>query len=440
MSERPAPPAVASEDRAGERTERRTRVLHVITHLDNGGAQANTLLSVAGLDRSRYRVDLAAGPGVLESEAAESADRLVVLPYFRRSLYSLGDLRAAASLLRLAGDYDVVHTHGSKAGILGRLAARARRVPAVLHTVHGFPVHDYMPPLKRRLLLALERAAGRCTDRIVCVCEANVTEALTLGIARPEQVRVVVSGVPSELVRSGSGDRVRAELGIPADVPVVGTITRLMEQKAPLDFVAAARRVVEADLEVHVVMVGDGPLRDQVTAAAAGIPRLHLLGFRTDVPDVLAMLDVVAFSSLWEGLGRALTEAVLAGKPVVATAVNGVPDLIVPGATGLLATPGDPAALADCVLWLLDHPAEARGMGDAGSRWVRWMFDPARMCALIDQTYCRLLGLPGPDAEAPLPLASQLDHLPAIRKGPPDGPGSSSQPTSATTRSDMEVR
>ena len=391
MSERPALPAVASEDRAGERTERRTRVLHVITHLDNGGAQANTLLSVAGLDRSRYRVDLAAGPGALESEAAESADRLVVLPYFRRSLYSLGDLRAAAALLRLAGAYDVVHTHGSKAGILGRLAARARRVPAVLHTVHGFPVHDYMPPLKRGLLLALERVAGRCTDRIVCVCEANVTESLTLGIARPEQVRVVVSGVPSELVRSGSGDWVRAELGIPADVPVVGTITRLMEQKAPLDFLAAARRVVEASLEVHVVMVGDGPLRDQVAAAAAGIPRFHLLGFRTDVPDVLAMLDVVAFSSLWEGLGRALTEAVLAGKPVIATAVNGVPDLVVDGETGYLTPAGRPDELAGRILDVLARPDRGAAMGAAGASRVAGRYDVGDMVAGLDQLYQEVL-------------------------------------------------
>lgn len=387
MSQRPAPPATASEDRAREGPERRTRVLHVITHLDNGGAQTNTLLSVAGLDRNRYRVDLAAGPGVLESEAIASADRLVVLPYFRRSLYSLGDVRAAAALLRLVGDYDVVHTHGSKAGVLGRLAARIRRVPAVLHTVHGFPVHDYMAPLKRRMLLAVERVAARCADRIVCVCDANVTEALTLGVARPEQVRVVVSGVPSDLVRSGSGDRVRAELGIPADAPVVGTITRLMEQKAPLDFLAAARRLVEADPEVHVVMVGDGPMWDQVAAAAVGIPRLHLLGFRADVPDMLAMLDVVAFSSLWEGLGRALTEAVLAGKPVVATAVNGVPDLVADGETGYLTSAGRPDELADRILDVLARPDRGAAMGAAGASRVAGRYDVDEMVAGLDQLY-----------------------------------------------------
>jgi glycosyltransferase involved in cell wall biosynthesis len=384
-------PASLRRDPAGGPARRRTQVLHIITHLDNGGAQANTLLSVAGLDRGRYQVDLAAGPGVLESDALASADRLVVLPYFRRSLYSLGDLRAAAALLRLVGDYDVVHTHGSKAGVLGRLAARMRRVPAVVHTVHGFPVHDYMPRLRRRLLLALERVAARCADRIVCVCDTNVAEALILNVARPEQIRVVVSGVPSEHVRSGSGDRARHELGIPAGVPVVGTITRLMEQKAPLDFVEAARRVIEADPEVHVVVVGDGPLRDQVAAAAEGIPQLHLLGFRADVPDVLAMLDVVAFSSLWEGLGRALTEAVLAGKPVVATAVNGVPDLVVDGETGYLTSAGRPDELADRILDVLARPDRGAGMGAAGADRVAGSYDVDKMVAGLDQLYQEVL-------------------------------------------------
>jgi glycosyltransferase involved in cell wall biosynthesis len=391
MSQPQAIPAPVLQDPARGCPKRRTRVLHIITHLDNGGAQANTLLSVAGLDRGRYIVDLAAGPGVLESEALASADRVVVLPYFRRSLYSFGDLRAAAALLRLVGDYDVVHTHGSKAGVLGRLAARIRRVPAVIHTVHGFPVHGYMPRLKRQLLLALERVAAGCADRIVCVCDANVAEALSLGIARPEQVRVVVSGVPSEQVRSGSDDSVRAELGIPTDAFVVGTITRLMEQKAPLDFVAAARRVIEADPQVHVVMVGDGPLRDQVAAAAAGIPRLHLLGFRNDVPDVLAMLDVVAFSSLWEGLGRALTEAVVAGKPVVATAVNGVPDLVVDGETGYLTPAGRPDELADRILDVLARPGGGADMGAAGANRVVGRYDVDEMVAGLDRLYQEIL-------------------------------------------------
>jgi glycosyltransferase involved in cell wall biosynthesis len=384
--------APAAWRRSGRLDPRPSRVLHVITHLDHGGAQSNTLLTVAGLDRDRWWVDLIGGPGALEAEARSAADRCIVLPYLRRPLLSLlGDLRAVVTLWRRVGGYDVVHTHGSKAGVIGRLAARLRRVPAVVHTIHGFPIHDHMPVHRRRALLAVERVAARCSDAIVCVCAANADEALALGIARPEQVRVVVSGVPSERVRSGSGERVRTELGIPADAPVVGTITRLMEQKAPLDFVAAARRVLEAAPSAHVLLVGDGPLRDQVAAAADGIARLHLLGYRTDVPDLLAAIDVVAFSSLWEGLGRALTEAVLVGKPVVATAVNGVPDLVVDGETGYLTRAGRPDELAARILDLLALPDRGASMGAAGAARAAGRFDVADMVDGIDALYRDLL-------------------------------------------------
>jgi glycosyltransferase involved in cell wall biosynthesis len=362
-------------------------VLHVITHLDRGGAQENTLLTVAGLDRDRYRVDLLTGPGELAEQAAAAADRVLVLPFFRRALLSPSDLRVAATLWRLVGGYQVVHTHGSKAGVLGRVVARLRGVPAVVHTVHGFPVHDRMGRVRRRLLLALERAAARCADRIVCVCDANALEALDLGIARDAQLRVVVSGVPTQQVRSGSAERVRRELGVPPGAPVVGTITRLMEQKAPLDFVAAARRVVEAAADAHVLLVGDGPLHAEVTAAAAGVPRLHLLGFRTDVPDLLAAMDVVAFSSLWEGLGRALTEAVLVGKPVVATAVNGVPDLVVDGVNGWLTRAGHPEELADRILRVLALPDRGAAMGAAGADRVAGRYDVEEMVDGLDAVY-----------------------------------------------------
>jgi glycosyltransferase involved in cell wall biosynthesis len=384
-------PAATGRDRPEPLDLGQARVLHVITHLDYGGAQSNTLLTVAGLDRDRWRVDLLGGPGPLEPEARVAADRCIVLPYFRRSLYSLADLRAAATLWRQVRDYDLVHTHGSKAGVIGRLVSRMRRVP-VIHTIHGFPVHDHMPPRRRKALLAVERVAARCSDAIVCVCEANAAEALALGIARPGQLQVVVSGVPSEQVRSGAGERVRRELGIPAGAPTVATITRLMDQKAPLDFVAAARRVVEARPDTHVLLVGDGPLRDQVSAAAAGVPRLYLLGYRTDVPDLLAAADVVAFSSLWEGLGRALTEAVLVGKPVVATAVNGVPDLVADGETGYLTRAGRPGELADRILDVLAMPDRGAAMGAAGAARVAGRFDVGQMVDGLDALYREVLG------------------------------------------------
>jgi glycosyltransferase involved in cell wall biosynthesis len=370
---------------------RRVRVLHLITHLGPGGATDNTLLTVAGLDRSRYQVDLAAGEGALEDRARGAADRLIIIPGLRRELGRLGDLRAAVMLWRLAGGYDLVHTHTAKAGILGRFAARARRVPGVVHTIHAFPVNDRMPAVERRLLLAVERLAGRLADRVVVVCQANGKEALDLGIARPEQLRLVVSGVLTEVVRRGDRSRARAALGIPPAAPVFGTVTRLMEQKAPLDFVAAARQVLAQLPDAHALVVGDGPLRRAVEAAAATQPRIHLLGYRGDVPDLLAAMDVVAFSSLWEGLGRALTEAVLAARPVVATAVNGVSDLVLDGVTGRLVPAGRPDLLADRVLGVLTLPDRGAALGAAGAARVAGHFDVSEMVAGLDAVYQELL-------------------------------------------------
>jgi glycosyltransferase involved in cell wall biosynthesis len=372
----------------------RVRVLHVITHLGRGGATDNTLLTVAGLDRSRYRVDLAAGPGELEAKARAAADRLFLLPGLVRALGRPADLRAAAVLWRLVAGYDIVHTHTSKAGVLGRFAARARRVPVVVHTIHAFPVHPGMPWPARRALLAVERRATRCADRVIAVCDANAREALTLGIATPEQLAVVVSGVPAAAFVAGDRARGRAALGLPEDAPVVATVTRFMEQKAPLDFVAAARRIVAADPAAHVLVVGDGPLRPEVERAATGEPRIRLLGYRDDVPDLLAASDVLAFSSLWEGLGRALTEAVLAAKPIVATAVNGVPDLVVDGTNGSLVPPGRPDVLAEQTLALLGLPDRGASLGAAGAARIAGRFDIAEMVAGIDALYREALGEP----------------------------------------------
>jgi glycosyltransferase involved in cell wall biosynthesis len=383
----------------------RVRVLHVITHLDHGGATDNTLLTVAGLDRSRYQVDLAAGPGDLEAKARAAADRLFLLPGLARALGRPADLRAAVALWRLAAGYDIVHTHTAKAGVLGRFAARARKVPAVVHTIHAFPVSPGMSWPVRRALLAVERRAARCADRIIAVCDANAREAQALGIATPERLAVVVSGVPTATLVTGDRARGRAVLGLPDGVPVVGTVTRFMEQKAPLDFVAAARRIVAADPAAHVLVVGDGPLRAEVERAAAGEPRIHLLGFRDDVPDLLAASDVLAFSSRWEGLGRALTEAVLAAKPVVATAVNGVPDLVVDGATGHLVPPGRPDLLAQRTLAVLGLPDRGASLGAAGAARIAGRFDVSSMVAGIDALYREALAGPSRRADTAVEAA-----------------------------------
>jgi hypothetical protein len=220
---------------------------------------------------------------------------------------------------------------------------------------------------------------------------------------------VELSGIPEV-----DTDAFRAERGIPTNAPIVGTVGRLDYQKAPLDFVRMAALIAGHRADVRFVMVGDGSLRTDAEREAARLGvEIVLTGERNDAPAIAASFDVFVISSLYEGLGRALTEALASGRPVVATAVNGVPDLVEPGVTGLLAAPGEPASLASAVEWLLEHPDEARRMGAQARDRVRSLFPPQRMCAIVQSRYDELMGLPaaGPPDHAPRDAAQSPQVL-----------------------------
>jgi glycosyltransferase involved in cell wall biosynthesis len=377
----------------------KVKVLHVITRFW-AGAGGNTLLSAIGMDPGRYEVWIAGTPGgPLWARAQEAGIKTVQLRRFTEVISPLNDLAVLVELIRLirAERFTVVHTHSSKGGVLGRIAASLCRVPVIVHTFHGFSFHDFMSPLRRRAYLFVERSLRERTDAFLAVSPLVAREAVETRLAHPAQVAVVPSAIELDQIPSAPDPAVRAELGVPAGIPLIGTVGRIDHQKAPLDFVRMAARVASRRPDARFVMVGDGPLQDevQVEADRLGVD-LIFTGYRPDAPRISASFDVFVISSLYEGLGRALTEALASGRPVVATAVNGVPDLVVPGATGLLVRVRDPDALAECVAWLLDHPEEARLMGAAGRSAVLQLFAPASMCRLIDQIYAGLLGLSGP--------------------------------------------
>jgi glycosyltransferase involved in cell wall biosynthesis len=218
---------------------------------------------------------------------------------------------------------------------------------------------------------------------------------------------VVPSAVELDEIPNGPDPRIRGQLGISVDAPLVGTIGRLDFQKAPLDFVRMAAVVAASHPRTRFVWVGDGKLLDEARAEARRLAvDVTFTGFRPDAPRIAACFDVYVVSSLYEGLGRGLIEALASGRPVVATAVNGVVDIVEPGSTGLLAPPAQPEALARSVIWLLEHPDAARRMGEAGRARARALFEPAVMCGLIEQIYGRLLGLPetAPAPSRPLEL------------------------------------
>ncbi len=386
----------------------RVKVLHVITRFI-AGSGGNTLVSAAGLDPERYEAWVAAMPGGPLWEQAEAAQvRTVHLAHMRERISPWHDAVACLELARLIRRerFTVVHTHCSKAGFIGRVAARLSGVPVVVHTFHILAAHEGLDRGSRLLYGLLERAVRGFAHRYVAVAPRVAREAVEQRIAPPGSVVVVPSAVDLGHIPTVADPGTRHELGIPDTAPVVGTVGRIVAQKCPLDFVRMCAAVHAVRPEVRFVMVGDATLESadlegetRREAERLGVP-VVFTGFRPDAPALAASFDVYVVPSLYEGLGRALTEAMASARPVVATAVNGVPDLVEPGVTGLLAPPRDPDGLARAVLWMLDHPDEARTMGLRGQERVRSHFAPQVMTQALDELYCELLGLPFPAESA----------------------------------------
>jgi glycosyltransferase involved in cell wall biosynthesis len=349
---------------------RPARVATVITRLE-GGAGQHALRGARAMDPARYAMTIITGQGELLAEAEAAGLEVIVEPSLRAPIAPGSDVRALARLTALLRrrPFDVVHTHCAKAGALGRLAACRARVPRLVHTYHGFPFHEFQGPVRRRAYIATERRLGRITDLALCVGSGVAVEAVRRRLIAPQRVRtigVVADGADQAAARPPPAlarrRQARAELGLPADATVVGAVGRLTYQKAPEDFLAALRALGRPG--VTGVWVGGGELAGQVAARAAGLPgnQVVLAGQRSNVPDLLPAFDVFALPSRYEGLPTAVVEAMVCGIPVVATAVNAVGDVVIPGETGLLVPPGRPELLAEAVGFLLDSPAAAARM------------------------------------------------------------------------------
>jgi glycosyltransferase involved in cell wall biosynthesis len=354
------------------------RVLQVITRLIVGGAQETAMLIADMLDPAHFSADILSGPqtgseGSLIEEVRARGIPLTIEPTLVREISPAKDLLALVRLTRFIkrGRHTIVHTNSSKAGILGRWAAWLAGTPVIVHTVHGWGHHDRQHPLMRHALILSEKLTQRITDKLIVVSPRNIEKGLADGIATPGKYVTIRSGIELDRFRKPGRPReaVRAELGIPPEAVVVGTVTRLSPQKGPLDFVAAAMQVAAQRQDAYFVVVGDGPLRADVEAeiAARGLTeRTRLTGLRRDVPDLMHSFDVFALTSLWEGLPRVLPQAMAAGLPIVATAVDGNAEAVTDGVNGFLTPPGDAQAMASALLHLLDDPSLAAQMGQAG--------------------------------------------------------------------------
>ncbi|WP_455370504.1 glycosyltransferase family 4 protein [Petrachloros mirabilis] len=381
-------------------------VCHVITKLELGGAQEVALYAVSHLDRRKFRPVLVTGPGgMLTEEAIELPGvQTIIIPSLGRSIRAFSDLLALFELISLFRRLrpTIVHTHSSKAGILGRWAAWFARVPIVVHTVHGYGVTPAQPALLRRLFVLLERMTGWVTSHWIMVAQVDVEKGRQWRLFQ-NNVSIVRPGIDPRPFQSSidatARNRIREEFGARPGDFLVGTVACLKPQKAPEDVVRVAQLLSKTSPDVRFVLIGDGELRPRLEALIrqCGLhQRVRLAGWRRDIDKAMKCFDALLLTSHWEGLPRVILEASAVGLPVVATKVGGVEEVVRNGENARLYDVGDVNGLAGGLEEILEgyrkDPSRRRGL----SRELPKEFHIDEMVKQYQTLYDRLLSkLPG---------------------------------------------
>ena len=375
----------------------------VITKLELGGAQRHVLTIARELPKDTYEVTLiSSSEGELLDESRKiSSVRIITVPNLVRELSPFNDLKAYLELERLfkLENFDVVHTHSSKAGILGRWAARSARVTNIIHTVHGFPFHPFQPAWLRRLYIALERSAARACQALIVVTPADQEKGLNAGVGRLDQYVTIRAGIDfSQLtpVPVTQKHHLKTSLGIPSDHFVIGTMAVLKPQKAPLDFVRMVHKFVQlnTDIPITFIYVGVGEMEQSFLKAIQqfGLEgKIKWLGrWSKPLNEFYGLLDLFVLTSLWEGLPGVIIEAQTMGVPILATGVDGSREFIRDGQTGWITPPAEPALMAEKILKIIHNAPARTTISHQAKASLAQEFEQSVMVSRIHQLYQQL--------------------------------------------------
>jgi glycosyltransferase involved in cell wall biosynthesis len=382
------------------------RIAHVITRLIVGGAQENTILNCQDLiEDFGDEVLLITGPGLgpegsLEDDARKRGVPLAIIPELRRAIHPWRDWQSFRAMTQILSEWrpDVVHTHSGKAGLLGRIIAARLRVPAIIHTVHGAPFHEYQGRAAREFFRRCEAYASARCHRILCVAHAMTDRLVRAGVTTREKCVRVFSGMEIEpyLEAQICRDSTRQRLGIHPDDFVVTKLARLFHLKGHHDFIEAARLAATRLPNLRLLFVGDGILRKQIEAQTerAGLAgRCHFTGLvpPAAIPSLLAASDVVVHCSLREGLARVLPQALIAGRPVISYDIDGAREVVANDRTGYLVRPGNTDKLAMQIVRLAWSPRLRARLARKGRRGLAHEFDHRRTTRQIRDVYAEIL-------------------------------------------------
>ena len=381
------------------------RVLNIITRLEQGGAPLALLETVRRIS-PRFQVDIAVGQtddpaqDLLNTPLVKGL-RIIQVPHMRRNIHPFRDLGALWQLIRIirAGRYDIVHTHTSKAGLLGRVAAYLCGVTAVVHSPHGTVLEGYFGTFTTRFFALLERLCAHISRRIICLTPLEIEQYRAVRIGQKAQYTHVFNGIDIDAyeARTGNPDALRRALSISPQDIVATIVGRLVPVKGHTNLLHAFQIASQTHPNLLLLITGDGELRSELEQLAQHLgitDRVRFLGWRDDTAEILEISDLFVLSSLNEGLGLVLVEAMAKHLPIVATRVGGVPCVVEHGKTGLLVPSGSPQAFARALGELADQPQKQRAMGEAGYRRAVRLFSISATVRETERVYHELTGGP----------------------------------------------
>lgn len=379
--------------------DKKIRVLHIHTRGVVGGSGTNTLFTMENLPKDKYIAELACGSGgPLVDEAKKNNLTLEKVPHLINEINPFFDLVAIFELIILMTrkNYDIVHTHNSKAGILGRFAANISRVPIIIHTQHSC-VYKYgtLNYFQKKLFYFLEKISARFTDKIIYISQSLREEFIKSNISTKDNSVTIYSGIDIKNFKiTVDVARKKQQLGLETGDFLVGIISRLEAGKGNEFVIESIPRIIKKVHNIKFIFVGEGCLRPNLESLAVSLgvkDKIKFLGLREDVPELLHIFDIVCLASLYEGMGRVLLEAQAAGTPVVATKIGGIVDIVKDGKTGILVPARDTDALADAIIKLAQDKNLRAKMSEEAQRFVDWRFSSEKMVEDIINLYEELI-------------------------------------------------
>ena len=384
---------------------KKIKIAQVITRMDWGGSPDIVRILCKRLDPELYDVRLITGLTVYPSLKTRNffegfKNNIFYIKYLRRNVNIFYDMFAFCSLYMLfrRERFNIVHTHTAKAGFIGRIAAKLAGTHFVVHTPHGHNLYGYFSFFGTLLVVILEKIASLFADKIIALTDIEKDDMVRYNICKPRKIVVVTSGIDLEKYNKTevNAKEKRTEFNVGVDDFLVGMIGRLEKVKGPEYFIEAAKYIAERIPQTKFLIVGDGSLKEALITRSKQLNidnKVIFAGWQEDVPEILSILDVLVLPSLNEAIGRVILEAGASGKPVVATEVGGIPDIIKNNETGILVPPGDSKKIAEAVISLLEDKQKRFEMGRAAKDWVNNQFSVDNMVREVHNLYKSLLNI-----------------------------------------------